>query len=203
MRPKPGLLLEHNNKITTLLHGCKGNDRNSQKELYYLLRSFAMKICYRYTERFEEAEEIMNEGFVKLFKNIHQFDEERQPDMLLSLKGWFKKILVNTCIDHYRKKQSSVNGHMLTSESENIRDHSETGVDVLSYKEIIEAVRLLSPAYRTVFNLFVIEGLSHEDISKKLGISVGASKSNLSKARENLRKILLNKTHFNLYVSPF
>ncbi len=151
----------------------------------------------------EESEEIVNEGFLKLFKSIHQFDETRQADALLALKGWFKRILINTCIDHYRKHSSTVNGHMLTHESERIEDHSETGIDVLSYKEIIEAIKVLSPAYRTVFNLFVIEGLSHEEISKKLGISVGASKSNLSKARDNLRKLLLNKSNFKIYVSPF
>lgn len=167
-----------------------------------MLRGFAMKICYRYTNSNEESEEIVNEGFVKLFKNIYQFDETRQDNTLLSLKGWFKRILVNTCIDHYRKVNASVNGHVLSHESESIADHSETGIDVLSYKEIIEAIRLLSPGYRAVFNLFVIEGLSHEEISKKLGISVGASKSNLSKARDNLRKLLLTKSHFKVYVSP-
>jgi len=151
----------------------------------------------------EECEEIVNEGFVKLFKNVHQFDETRQEDTLLSLKGWFKRILINTCIDHYRKSNSSVNGHVLTNhESETIADHGENGLDMLSYKEIIEAIRLLSPAYRAVFNLFVIEGLSHEEISQTLGISVGASKSNLSKARDNLRKLLQNKNIIKAYVSP-
>ncbi|THU42003.1 RNA polymerase sigma factor [Niastella caeni] len=161
-----------------------------------------MKICYRYTNAMEECEEIVNEGFVKLFKNIHQFDETRQEDTLLSLKGWFKRILINTCIDHYRKSNSSVNGHVLTHESETIADQGENGLDMLSYKEIIEAIRLLSPAYRAVFNLFVIEGLSHEEISQTLGISVGASKSNLSKARDNLRKLLQNKNLIKAYVSP-
>ena len=162
-----------------------------------------MKVCYRFSDREEESEEVMNEAFIKLFKNIQQFDEYRQNDTLLSLKGWFKRILVNTCIDQYRKKKSSVNGHVLNNETEEISDKGENGLDVLSYKEIIESIRLLSPAYRTVFNLFVIEGLSHEEISKKLGISVGASKSNLSKARDNLRKLLLNKSKLNIYVSPF
>ncbi len=185
-----------------MLLGCRQNDRNAQKELYYLLRGFAMKICYRYCNREEEAEELMNEAFIKLFKNIQLFDEFRQEDTLLSLKGWFKRILVNTCIDHYRKKKSSVNGHTLNTESENLPTNGENGMDVLSFKEILESIRLLSPSYRTVFNLFVIEGLSHEEISKKLGISVGASKSNLSKARDNLRKLLLNKSNFNIYVSP-
>jgi RNA polymerase sigma-70 factor (ECF subfamily) len=162
-----------------------------------------MKICYRYTNHAEDSEEIMNEAFVKLYKKVDQFDEFRQDDSLLSLKGWFKRILVNTCIDHYRKNRASVSGHILGEESDKLADHSENGLDVLSYKEIINAIKLLSPAYRTVFNLFVIEGLSHEEISKKLGISVGASKSNLSKARDNLRKLLLSKSHFNLYASPF
>lgn len=193
-----------NNKISSLLLGCRNNDRACQKEMYYLLRGFALKICYRYTNKNDESEEIMNEGFVKLFKNLNQFDESRQPDLLLSLKGWFKRILVNTCIDHYRKHQSTQAGHhILSSENENVADHAENGMDVLSYKEIIMAIRALSPAYRAVFNLFVIEGLSHEEISKHLNISVGASKSNLSKARENLRKLLLNKSLFNVYVSPF
>lgn len=195
-------MLTNNPSISALLDGCRRNDRHSQKELYDLLKGFAMKICYRYTHLQEESEEIMNEGFVKLFRNIHQFDETRQEDTLLSLKGWFKRILINTCIDHYRKTQSSVEGHKLTQESESIPDQGETGIDVLSYKEIIEAIRLLSPGYRAVFNLFVIEGLSHEEIAKKLGISVGASKSNLSKARDNLRKLLANKTLVNVYVSP-
>lgn len=191
-----------NSNISAILSGCRKNERNSQKELYNLLRGFAMKICYRYTNALEECEETVNEGFVKLFRNIRQFDETRQEDTLLSLKGWFKRILINTCIDHYRKNNSSVNGHTLSHESELIPDHGENGIDVLSYKEIIEAIRLLSPAYRAVFNLFVIEGLSHEEISKTLDISVGASKSNLSKARDNLRKLLLNKNHFKAYVSP-
>jgi RNA polymerase sigma-70 factor (ECF subfamily) len=91
---------------------------------------------------------------------------------------------------------------MLSEDTENIADKQETGIDVLSYKEIIEAIRQLSPAYRTVFNLFVIEGLTHEEISKHLGISVGSSKSNLSKARENLRKILTKKTDTREYVEP-
>ncbi|HKH63044.1 MAG TPA: RNA polymerase sigma factor [Flavitalea sp.] len=195
-------MLTENAKIAALLTGCRNNDRNSQKELYYILRGFAMKICYRYTNHAEESEEIMNEAFVKLYKKLDQFDEFRQEDSLLSLKGWFKRILVNTCIDHYRKNRSSVNGHILNEESDKLPDRSENGLDMLSYKEIIGAIKLLSPAYRTVFNLFVIEGLSHEEISKKLGISVGASKSNLSKARDNLRKILLSKSHFNLY-APF
>jgi len=191
--------LTDNYHITTLLDGCRQNNRSSQKVLYLLLHEYAMKICYRYTNRLEEAQELMNEGFVKLFKHIAQFDENRYPDILTSLKGWFKRILINTCIDHYRKNNSSLNGHYISSENENIADNSESGLDKLSYKEIIESIRQLSPTYRTVFNLFVIEGLTHEEIANHLGISIGTSKSNLSKARENLKKILLKKTQYKAY----
>ena len=191
-----------NTQILALIEGCRAGDRASQKELYTMLKDYAMKICYRYQNNLEQVEEIMNEGFIKLFKNIHQFEESRHTDILASLKGWFKRILVNTCIDHYRKNASYINGQMLSEDTENIADRQESGLDILSYKEIIEAIRLLSPPYRTVFNLFVIEGLTHEEIASQLGISIGSSKSNLSKARENLRKILIKKTDHKAYVEP-
>jgi RNA polymerase sigma-70 factor (ECF subfamily) len=196
-------LITANKQISAVLSGCRNNDRGSQKELYQLLKGYAMKICYRYQSRTEHAEEVVSEGFTKLFKNIHQFDENRHADISIALKGWFKRILINTCIDYYRKNASYINGQILTEETERIADRTENGLDVLSYKEIIESIRELSPAYRTVFNLFVIEGMTHEEISDHLGISVGASKSNLSKARENLRKILTKKTDQRTYVEPF
>ena len=190
------------NPIRAIIAGCINNERSSQKQLYQLLNGYAMKICSRYQNHAEESEEIMNEGFLKLFKNIGQFDQSRHADMETALKGWFKRILINTCIDHYRKNTSKVSGHLSDNETEKIEDHSENGLDILSYKEIMEAIRQLSPAYRTVFNLFVIEGMSHEEIAGHLGISIGASKSNLSKARENLRKIILKKTDSKVYVEP-
>ncbi|MFI5152479.1 MAG: RNA polymerase sigma factor [Chitinophagales bacterium] len=193
-------MITGNKQISDVLSGCRQNDRSSQKKLYQLLKGYAMKICYRYQNHTEQVEEIVNEGFTKLFRNIHQFDENRHPDISIALKGWFKRILINTCIDYYRKNASYINGQVLTDEAEKIADHTENGLDRLSYKEIIEAIRELSPAYRTVFNLFVIDGMTHEEIGDHLGISIGASKSNLSKARENLRKILTKKTDLKIYV---
>ena len=186
-------------KIRECIEGCCHNERSSQKELYGLLSGFAVKICYRYTNKYEEVEELVSEGFVKLFKNIEKFEINRYPDILSALKGWFKRILVNTCIDHYRKYSHLNRNHGLAEETENIPDRGASGIDALSYKELIESIRLLSPGYRTVFNLFVIDGLSHEEISQQLGITVGASKSNLSKARENLKKIIQKKIQFKAY----
>ena len=187
-------------QISTLIAGCCKNDRNSQRDLYYLLHDYAMKISYRYFSRVEDAEELTNESFIKLFKNINQFDSRRGGEPEALLKGWFKRIVVNTCIDHLRRTHLKLVSQEISEESETFADTQESGIDKLMYNEIIEAVRKLTPVYRTVFNLFVIEGFSHEEISSQLNISVGASKSNLSKARHNLRKIITQKTEYRIYV---
>ena len=93
-----------------------------------------------------------------------------------------------------------INGHAHNADSESVADNQESAIDKLSYEEIIEAIKQLTPVYRTVFNLFAIEGMSHEEIATQLQISVGASKSNLSKARNNLRKIISHQTQYNTYV---
>lgn len=159
-----------------------------------------MKICYRYTSKLQEAEELTNESFVKLFKNLHSFDASRQLNTEALLKAWFKRIIINTCIDHLRKHHSLAGAHLHNPDNEQIADTGQTAIDKLSYEEIIEAIKELTPVYRTVFNLFAVEGMTHEEIAERLQISVGASKSNLSKARHNLRKIISQKTQYNTYV---
>jgi RNA polymerase sigma-70 factor (ECF subfamily) len=186
--------------ILTLVDGCCKNDRNSQGELYHWLYGYAMKICYRYTNHYDEAKELTTESFVKLYKNMHLFDAGRQLNTEALFKAWFKRIIINTCIDYLRRLHSMVNGHTHNTDSESVADKQETPIDKLSYEEIIEAIKQLTPVYRTVFNLFVIEGMTHEEIAAQLHISVGASKSNLSKARNNLRKIILYQTQYNTYV---
>jgi RNA polymerase sigma factor (sigma-70 family) len=190
-------LIATNAHLGILLEGCRNNDRASQKQLYDLLRGFAFKTCYAHGA--EPVQDIAHEAFIKLFRYIDQFDELRHDDMLATLKGWFKKILINTCIDHYRKNAKRKRIILISKEREDVPDYSSNGFDRLSYKEIISAIRELSPAYSTVFNLFVIEGLSHEEIADQLGISVGSSKSNLSKATEKLKAILAKKAEW--YIS--
>ncbi|MEN9686764.1 MAG: hypothetical protein RLZZ28_2550 [Bacteroidota bacterium] len=186
--------------ISNLIAGCCKNDRNSQRDLYYWLYDYAIKICYRYVSKTEEAEELANESLIKLFKNIQQFDGNRAGETEALLKGWFKRIVVNTCIDHLRRSHLKLISQEINEEGEIFADTQENAIDKLMYQEIIEAIKQLTPVYRTVFNLFVIEGFSHEEISAKLKISVGASKSNLSKARNNLRKIIIQQTAYKIYV---
>lgn len=185
-------------QILSLIEGCCKNDRSSQRDLYYALYDYAMKVSFRYVSRQEEAEELTSESFIKLFKNIAQFDGSRggggETEALL--KGWFKRIVVNTCIDHLRRTHLKLASQEINEESETFMDIQENGIDKLSYNEIMEAVRRLTPVYRTVFNLFVIEGFTHEEISAQLHISVGASKSNLSKARHNLRKMITQQKEY-------
>lgn len=185
--------------IVSLIAGCCKNDRISQRDLYHWLYDYAMKISYRYVSRIEEAEELTSESFIKLFKNIQQFDGSRAGETEALLKGWFKRIVVNTCIDHLRRTHLKLVSQEINEEGETFADTQESGFDKLMYNEILKAVRKLTPVYRTVFNLFVIEGFSHEEISAQLNISVGASKSNLSKARHNLRKMITQQTEYTAY----
>ncbi|MEI6086612.1 MAG: RNA polymerase sigma factor [Bacteroidota bacterium] len=186
-------------EITSLIKGCCQNNRNSQKDLYQWLHGYALKISFRYISNLNEAEELVSESFVKLFKNIQQFNFNLQSDPEALLKGWFKRIVVNTCIDHLRKTKLKLVSYDVHPDKDFQVDAQESGLDKISYQEIIESIRQLSPVYRTVFNLFVIEGFSHDEIAEQLKISVGASKSNLSKARQNLRKLIKDKKEYKRY----
>jgi RNA polymerase sigma factor (sigma-70 family) len=176
-------------ELTYHVGACSLNKRESQKVLYNSFYGYAMAICDRYTSNQEDALEIMNDGFLKIFKEIHHY-QPAYADVVGSFKGWLRKIMVYTAIDHFRKNQKHKVVTELDSVVYQVESVSEDAIDKLSHEEIIRAVQELSPGYRTVFNLFIIEGLSHEEISNKLGISTGTSKSNLSKARRQLQKIL-------------
>ena len=151
-----------------------------------------MAICDRYTSKQDDALEILNDGFLKIFKEIHHY-KPAYADVVSSFKGWLRKIMVYTAIDHFRKYHK----HQLVTQLDDvvyqIPSINEDALEKISYEEIIRAVQKLSPGYRAVFNLFVIDGLSHDEISTHLGISTGTSKSNLFKARIQLQKILLKQ----------
>ena len=179
-------------ELNELIRGCTLNQRESQKKIYNSFYSYGMSICDRYTKRKEDAIEIFNDSFLKIFKEIHRY-QPAYADEVNSFKGWIRKILIYTAIDHCRKN----NKHYFTSEMETaliyLPEREENAFDRISYDEIIRAIQNLSPAYRTVLNLFIIDGFSHEEIAKELGISVGTSKSNLAKARKQLQKILFQQ----------
>jgi RNA polymerase sigma-70 factor (ECF subfamily) len=158
--------------------------------LYY---GYAMRICLRYAKNKEEAVEVVNDGFMKVFNNISRYDTS------LSFHSWLSTIMINTSIDHYRKRIKQIQMEELNATQE--LDTQENILSHLNYKDLIDLVQKLSHSYRTVFNLFVVDGYKHEEISEMLQISVGASKSNLFKAREQLKKMLAEtKDRDYLYV---
>ncbi len=184
-------------ELTCHVEGCALNKRESQKIIYNSFYGYAMAICDRYASKQDDALEIMNDGFLKVFKEIHHY-QPAYSDVISSFKGWVRKIMVYTAIDHFRKNQKHKMVTQLDPVEYQMAARSGDALDKISYDEIILAVQELSPGYRTVFNLFIIEGLSHDEIANKLDISVGTSKSNLSKARKQLQKILfkLNEIQF-------
>lgn len=171
--------------------GCSLNNRESQKKIFCSFYGYAISICSRYTSRQEDAVEILNDGFLKIFMEMHRF-KPAYADVMSSFKGWLSKIMVYTAIDYNRKYHKQEMMTFLNGKVVDMPSLYENAVDKISYDEIIQAIKNLSPAYRTVFNLFVIEGFSHEEIGKKLGISTGTSKSNLSKAKRHLQKKLFS-----------
>lgn len=156
-----------------------------------------MAICDRYTSNQDDAVEILNDGFLKIFKEVKNYSPA-YADVVSSFKGWLRKIMIYTAIDHFRKNHK----HQVLTQLENVVFQvpavTEDAMEKLSYEEIIRSVQLLSPGYRTVFNLFIIEGWSHDEIAQHLGISSGTSKSNLSKARRQLQKILFKQNEIQV-----
>ena len=174
------------------IRGCALNKRESQKTIYSSFYGYAMSICHRYTNHEEDATEILNDGFLKVFVEIYRF-KPAYTDTINSFKGWIRKIMIYTAIDHFRK---NVKHRMTTELNEtymHLPDGDEDALAKISHEEIINAIKFLTPGYRTVLNLFIIEGFSHDEIAKELGISVGTSKSNLAKARKQLQKIFLSR----------
>jgi RNA polymerase sigma factor (sigma-70 family) len=174
------------------IRGCALNNRESQKKIYNSFYGYAMAICDRYTNNQDDAVEILNDGFLKIFKEVHRY-KPAYADEIASFTGWVRKIMTCTAIDNYRKNKKHQLVGELDSTTYYIPASNEGALDKVSYHEIIKFIQELSPGYRIVLNLFIVEGFSHEEISEQLGISVGTSKSNLAKARKQLQKILFRQ----------
>lgn len=182
------LPLEYEEK--DILKACARKERWAQKVLYETYYGKMMGVCLRYSNNSEDALDILHEGFIKVFKNIVRY----QPNT--SLNAWIRRIMVNTAIDFYRK-----NVRRRTEDLDTAYDISAKDVDAISKateEEILKAIQELSPAYRTVFNLYVIEGFSHREISEKLNINESTSRSNLVKARMKLKEILSARFDYGL-----
>jgi RNA polymerase sigma factor (sigma-70 family) len=163
-----------------LIRGCLSGDSRMQEQLYNRFAPKMYAVCLRYSNNADDAQDLLQEGFVKIFKNLDRFRAEG------SFEGWVRRVFVNTSIEHYRRKVNLIS----TSEREEalIEDSSFNALDKLAEKDIIKLVQELSPGYRAVFNMYAIEGYSHKEIGSILGISEGTSKSQLARAKGILQK---------------
>jgi RNA polymerase sigma factor (sigma-70 family) len=152
-----------------------------QEELYRRFAGKMYAVCLRYANNADDAQDLLQEGFIKVFRNLHRFRAEG------SFEGWIRRVFVNSSIEHFRKK--SLDLSRVSEKEENTIENSDiSALDSMAEKDIIRLVQDLSPGYRTVFNLYVIEGYSHKEIGELLGISEGTSKSQLARARSILQR---------------
>ncbi|WP_164109581.1 MULTISPECIES: RNA polymerase sigma factor [Sphingobacterium] len=175
------------NNLNTIWLGCKKEDRKAQVALYDYFSKKMLAVCMRYANTTLEAEDILQNGFVKIFTKHHLFDGSG------SLEGWVKRIMINVAIETHRKN----NGKLAESidNKESLQLTSQIGTDQTAYKDLLDLVQELPTGYRTIFNLYAIEGYSHKEIAELLEISEGNSKSQLSRARQWLQNRLVKLTY--------
>ncbi len=165
-----------------LISDCLKGDRKAQKSLYEFYSPKLYSICFRYTKNEMDAEDVLQDGFVKLFNNLHKFKGEG------SFEGWIRRIFVNTAIEHLRRKKLNTTGSEYFENT--LCDNQPSALDNLYSKDLIKSAKTLSRGYQTVFHLYAVEGYSHQEIAKKLGITESTSKSQFSRAKALLRTIV-------------
>lgn len=170
-------------KIDELMEGCKAGKRKMQEALYQQTASKMLVVCMRYAKDRMEAEDVLQLGYIKIFQKIIEYRGDG------SFEGWMRRIMVNTAIESYRKNLRTLNVVPI----EDAYEQPATGFDFsrLGMQDLLKVIRKLSDGYRMVFNMYVIEGYSHKEIAGILGISEGASKSQLSRARAILKEEIL------------
>ncbi len=181
--------MENKEQLAKLIKGCLKNKRRAQGELFKLYYGKMLAVCLRYINDRDSAEEVLQEGFIKIFDKLEAFDYKG------SFEGWMRRIMANTAIDSIRKHKKDPK---LTDNDEDFKlgasnpmiEQEEEEFVSIKAEMALEAIQELSPAYRAVFNLYVIEEYTHKEIAEILGISEGTSKSNLAKAKMNLQKLL-------------
>lgn len=166
-----------------IIKGCVQNEYKAQKMLFRKYRNILLGVCLRYCQTKDEAEDVLLIGFYRIYKNIYKYKDTG------SFESWMKRVVINVAIDNYRKNKKYYH-HDNIDDHENIRFASDSFTESISRDEILRTVNELSPGYRMVFNLFVLEGYSHKEIANMLDISESTSKTQLRKARLILQKKL-------------
>lgn len=176
--------------LNELIELCKKSDRRAQEQLFRHFYGKMLAVCLRYIQDRDSAQEVLQEGFIKVFDNIKGYDSKG------SFEGWVRRIMANCAIDAIRKVRKDTRFSDDANDFKYIPEDDEMeewDITALKAEAAMEAIQQLSPAYRTVFNLYVLEEYTHREIAEKLGISEGTSKSNLAKAKMNLQNFLKQK----------
>jgi RNA polymerase sigma factor (sigma-70 family) len=177
--------VSENIDINDIIKACQKGERSAQKALYELFAPKMLGVCLRYSSDRESAEDFLQDGFIRIFEKIKQYRFEG------SFEGWMRRIIVNMIVESFRKKRFQTE---LTNDFPDVESHEElTEPETPSLNDLLNLVRQLPERYRLVFNLYVIEELTHGEIASRLGISQGTSKSNLSRARKWLQNRLQEK----------
>lgn len=181
--------MEKKENLDILIQGCKDGKRRSQHEMFKLFYGKMLSVCMRYTKDRDTAEDVLQNGFIKVFDKLDAFDGSG------SFEGWMRRIMANTAIDAIRKSKkapllSDDDSRFKEDSIDHLVESEEVSFTNIKAELAMEAISKLSPAYKAVFNLYVFEGYKHKEIAEILDISEGTSKSNYAKAKINLQKIL-------------
>jgi len=169
-----------------ILQGCLHNQPVAQRELYNRFSPKMLAVCYRFAHNREDAEDMLQEAFIKVFSQIHTFQNKG------AFEGWIRRIIVHTCINHLKKnKRFNESVDIINANSIQVREESIPSI--VQAKQIVECIRLLPIGYRTVLNLYAIEGYSHKEIAEMLDVEESTSRSQYTRAKQMLEDILLKK----------
>ncbi len=166
-----------------IIKGCINGERKAQYDLYNMFKRDVFGLCMRYAKDRAEAEDMMQEAFIKVYSDLYQYKP------IGPFGGWIRRVVINSCLRYIRKRKNLVFNDF-SDEAVQAIPSNEDIVSDLEAKDLVRLMQKLPEGYRVVFNLYVIEGYSHKEISEQLGISVNTSKSQLSRAKANLRKAL-------------
>jgi len=175
-----------------ILQGCLKNHAAAQRELYQRYSPKMLAVCFRFAHNREDAEDMLQDGFIKVFLQMHTFQSKG------AFEGWIRRIMVHTCINHLKKnKRFNESVDLIQASSAQVREESIPSI--VQAKQIVDCIRLLPIGYRTVLNLYAIEGYSHKEISEMLDIEESTSRSQYTRARQMLEDILIRR---NLIPEP-
>ncbi|MBH2005649.1 MAG: sigma-70 family RNA polymerase sigma factor [Sphingobacteriia bacterium] len=170
----------------SILAGCLQNDSSAQRELYNRYSPKMLSVCYRFSQSREDAEDMLQEGFIKVFSQIHTFQNKG------AFEGWIRRIIVHTCIN-FLKKNKKFSDNVDLEHAGFLEVKEETMPSVMQARQVVECIRLLPLGYKTVLNLYALEGYSHKEIGEMLDIEESTSRSQYTRAKSMLEMILVKK----------